>query len=390
MPTTRDYYEILSVERTASGDEIKRSYRRLAMKFHPDRNPGDAEAESKFKEAAEAYEVLSDNEKRARFDKHGHAGLRQTPGHDFRNMHVQDIFSMFNDIFGGGAGGGGAGGGGAGGAASGRRGPARGFDLETEVEVTLEEVLKGCEREVEFKRLDVCRTCTGSGAKPGIVPIKCPTCGGHGQVQQTGLGGMFRMVTTCPNCRGRRTVITEHCPDCRGHGRVSAKRTLTVRIPAGISDGQVVRLQGEGEPTPPEVSPAGEGPRGDLHVVVRVRTHDDFERNDDDLVMVASVAFPQLALGCQLEVRGLEGPATIEIPAGTQHGAHFRISQRGLPNLRSRDRGDLIVFVQVVVPKRLSAEQRTLLAEYARTEKVDVAAEAPSIFKKIKRKMKGT
>ncbi|HMN96256.1 MAG TPA: molecular chaperone DnaJ [Phycisphaerales bacterium] len=377
MGTQRDYYEILSVERGADGEQIKRAYRRLAMKYHPDRNPGDGEAETKFKEAAEAYEVLADSEKRSLYDRFGHAGLRQTPGHDFSRMRVDDIFSMFNDIFGGG------------GARAGRRGPARGYDLETEVELTLEEVLSGCEREVDFKRLDVCRTCNGDGAKPGVPPVRCPTCGGMGQVQQTGFGGMFRMVTTCPNCRGRRTVITERCGDCRGSGRVSVKRTLTVKIPPGIAEGQVVRLQGEGEPPPPELNLAGEGIRGDLHVVVRVRQHDRFERNDADLMMVVPVGFAQLALGSTVEVEGIDGPATIGIPPGTQHGAEFRVHERGLPELRGGRRGDLVVFVQLVVPQRLSEDQRSLLQEYARTEKVSVGDGRSTLWEKVKRKVKG-
>lgn len=379
MPTTRDYYEILSVERTADGEEIKRSYRRLAMKFHPDRNPGDAEAELKFKEAAEAYEVLSNPEKRSRYDKHGHAGLRQTPGHDFRSMHVEDIFSMFNDIFGGAFGGQRA-----------RGGPARGFDLETVIEVTLDEVLSGCEREVEFKRMDVCQTCEGNGAKPGIAPIRCPTCGGQGQVQQAGLGGMFRMVATCPNCRGRRTIVTEHCPDCRGAGRISVKRKLSVRVPVGIENGQVIRLAGEGEPPPPEAGPAANGVRGDLHVVVRVTEHDRFERHGDDLLLVVPVAFAQMALGANVEVDALDGKATFEIPPGTQHGANIRIDGRGLPNLRTRKRGDLVVLMQLVVPRKLSDAQRQLLQDYARTEKLEVGSGPSSIWKKVKDKVKGT
>ncbi len=382
MPTTRDYYEVLSVEKTASGDEIKRSYRRLAMKYHPDRNPGDAEAEAKFKECAEAYEVLADPEKRARYDQYGHAGLRSTPGHDFRNMHVEDIFSMFNDIFGGG--------GGFGGRAQGqRRGVARGYDLETEVEITLEEVLTGCEREVEFKRLDVCQTCKGSGAKPGTEPVKCPTCQGHGQVQQAGLGGMFRMVTTCPNCRGRRTIVVDKCADCRGAGRVSLKRKISVKVPQGIMDGQVIRVTGEGEPPAPELSQSGEGVRGDLHVVVRVQDHDRFERSNDDLLLAVPVAFAQAALGANVEVPTLDGPATFEIPAGSQHGTLFRIREKGLPNLRTRQRGDLVVVLQLVVPQRLSDSQKKLLQEYAKTEKLDIAPEKPSIWDKIKDQFRG-
>jgi molecular chaperone DnaJ len=386
MPTTRDYYEILSVERNASGEEIKRAYRRLAMKHHPDRNPGDAEAEAKFKECAEAYEVLSDSQRRAIYDKYGHAGLRETPGHDFRSMNVEDIFSMFNDIFGGGFMGGGMGGRGR----AGPRGVPRGYDLETEVEITLEEVFNGAEREIEFKRLDVCQTCSGSGAKPGTEPSKCTTCGGVGQVIQTGLGGMFRMQTTCPHCRGRGKVVTERCANCRGNGRISVRRKLTVKVPAGILDGQIVRVQGEGEPPPPEMSQSGDGIRGDLHVVVRVQDHERFERDGDDLLFAAPIAFTQMALGATVQVPSLDGPREVNIPPGTQHGEIFRIASAGLPNLRSGKRGDLIVVAQLVVPRKLNESQKKLLAEYARTESVEVGnGQPPSTWQRIKRAVKG-
>ena len=379
MPTTRDYYEILSIEKTASGDEIKRSYRRLAMKYHPDRNPNDPTAEAKFKECAEAYEVLSNSERRATYDRYGHAGLRGTPGHDFRSMNVEDIFSMFNDIFGGGFAGG-----------NHRRGGVpRGYDLETEVEITLEEVLSGAEREVDFKRLDVCQTCEGSGAKPGSKPTQCSTCGGVGQVIQTGLGGMFRMQTTCPHCRGRGTVVVDKCGDCRGSGRVSVKRKLSVKLPAGIHDGQAVRVTAEGEPPPPEMSPAGQGLRGDLHVVVRVREHDKFERDVDDLLLAAPINFSQMALGAQIDVPTLDGTRQVNIPAGTQHGALFRINGSGLPNLRSGKRGDLVVIAQLVVPRKLNEAQKRLLAEYAETEDVPVGTGPESAWEKIKRAVKG-
>ena len=282
MPATRDYYEVLGVEKAADADEIKRAYRRLAMKYHPDRNPDDAEAEAKFKEAAEAYEVLSDPEKRKVYDQFGHEGLRGrgAAAHDFSRMNVDDIFSMFNDIFGGGGFGG----------MGGARGPAghrvaRGYDLETEVSLTLEDVLHGCSRDVEITRLDVCETCTGTGAKPGTTPETCTTCAGRGKVQQAGLGGMFRMVSACPTCRGRGKIIKDPCPTCRGKGRSPKKRTLSVKIPAGIHDGQAVRIQGEGEPPGPDLSPNGDGVRGDLHVVARVRDHKVFQRESDHLLL---------------------------------------------------------------------------------------------------------
>ncbi|MFZ4751404.1 MAG: molecular chaperone DnaJ [Phycisphaerales bacterium] len=373
MPQTRCYYEILSVEKAASQDDIKRAYRRQAMKWHPDRNPGNAEAEVEFKACAEAYEVLSDPERRQLYDRHGHAGLRQNPVHDFRSRDVSDIFSMFNDIFGQQAGG------------RGQRGPARGFDLETEVEIELSDAFTGCEREVEFKRLDVCEPCAGSGAKPGSKPTACGVCGGHGQVQQTGFGGMFRMVTTCPECRGRKQVITEKCEKCRGQGRVATRRKLGIRIPQGISDGQVIRLTGEGEPPPPEVSAEGKGPRGDLHVVIRVADDERFvERRGADLVMVQPMAFAQAALGATVKVQGIDGKdVDLVIPPGSQHGDAVVIERAGMTELQSKERGDLHVVLQLVVPKKLTDDQRRLLAEYAQTEKLDVHAGESSFWKKI-------
>ena len=381
MATVRCYYETLSIERTASQDEIKRSYRRLAMKYHPDRNPDDPESEGRFKEATAAYEVLSDPEKRKRYDQYGHAGLRGTPGHDFNRMNVEDIFSMFNDIFGGM--------GGSGGTGRGRQGVARGYDLETEVEVDLLEVLEGTSRDVQFKRLDVCSTCEGTGGRPGVEPTTCPTCGGAGQAQQAGFGGMFRMVTACPNCRGRGAVILEKCDDCRGAGRVSLSRTLEVRIPRGISEGQVIRVQGEGEPPPPEKSVDGSGIRGDLHVVVRIRPHDLFERDGDQLIWVQPIAFAQAALGARVEIKTLDDVVTLEVPAGTQHGEIFKVPGAGLPNLRSRNRGDLVVIVQLVVPTKLDDGQRKLLEEYAELEEIPVSEPGQSFWGKLRDKVIG-
>lgn len=379
MPVARDYYEVLGVERTAEAEEIKRAYRRLAMKHHPDRNPGDAQAEAKFKEAAEAYEVLSDDGKRRIYDQYGREGLKSGGGpatHDFSRMDVSDIFSMFNDIFGGDVFGGRGG--------RGRGGVARGYDLETEVVLTLEDVLKGCEREVQFTRLDVCSACTGNGAKPGTKPKSCPTCGGQGKVQQTGLGGMFRMVTPCPACRGRGTVITEVCDGCRGKGRVPRARTLVVRVPPGVSDGQAVRIQGEGEPPPPEASPGGDGVRGDLHVVVRVADHDLFTREGDHLLLDVPISFSQAALGAEITVPTLDGQDTLVLPRGTQHGAVFRVSGKGLPHLGSGRRGDVVCSVQVEIPRKLSAKQEKLLREFAETEDERVLPESQGFLRKIR------
>ncbi len=381
MTTTRDYYEVLSVEKSSDGEEIKRAYRRLAMKYHPDRNPGDAEAEEKFKEAAEAYEVLSDDKKRQLYDQYGHAGVKGAgaAGHDFSRMHVEDIFSMFGDIFGGGGGGFA----GAQGRARGRA-VARGYDLETKVTVTLNEVLTGCDKEVEFTRLDLCDKCSGSGAKPGSTPDTCRTCGGEGRVQQSGLGGMFRMVTACPACSGRGTIITEHCDGCKGDGRTSKKRRLGVRIPVGISGGQAVRVRGEGEPPPPEVSPNGDGMRGDLHVVVDVAEHDLYQREGDHLILEMPISFTQAALGTEVEVPTLTGSHDLSIPKGTQHDTLFKVGGHGLPNLRSGRRGDMAVIAKIEIPKKLTEEQDRLLRDFAKTEDHDVLPESQGFWKKIK------
>jgi molecular chaperone DnaJ len=376
MPTSRDYYEILGVEKTADAEDIKRAYRRMAMKYHPDRNPGDAEAEAKFKESAEAYEVLSDADKRKVYDQYGHEGLRGggAAGHDFSRMDVTDIFSMFNDIFGGGGGGG-----------RGRRGgQARGYDLETEVAISLEEVFKGCERDIEFTRMDVCDGCTGSGAKPGSKPVKCTTCGGQGRVQQSGLGGMFRMVVACPQCGGRGQIVKEFCESCRGKGRTPRKRKLTVKIPKGINDGQAMAVSGEGEPPPQEVSPGGQGARGDLHVVVRVKRHSLYRREGDHLILEMPISFTQAALGAEIDVPTLDGNRALTIPRGTQHGQAFRLDGMGLPNLRSGRHGDMGVVVSIEVPRKLTAKQEQLLRDYATTEEKSVLPESESFWKRVK------
>ncbi len=380
MPATRDYYEVLGVEKSADADEIKRAYRRLAMKYHPDRNPDDAEAEAKFKECAEAYEVLSDDAKKKIYDQYGHEGLRGrgAAAHDFSRMNVDDIFSMFNDIFGGGGGFGGMGGRG-----QARHRVARGYDLETEVKLDLKDVLEGCSRDVEITRLDVCQTCTGSGAKPGTEPETCSTCEGRGKVQQAGLGGMFRMVTACPACRGRGKVIKDKCAACHGKGRSPKNRSLSVKIPAGIQDGQAVRVAGEGEPPRPDVSPSGEGVRGDLHVAVRIKDHPVFEREGDHLLLEMPISFTQASLGASVDVPTLEESRQLEIPRGTQYGAIFRIDGSGLPNLRSGRRGDLVVIVKVETPKKLSARQEELLREFAETEDKHVNPESHGFWKRM-------
>jgi molecular chaperone DnaJ len=367
----RDYYEVLSVAKTADGEEIKRSYRRLAMKYHPDRADGDkTEAEVKFKECAEAYEVLSDPHKRQRYDQFGHQGVNGQ--HDFSHMDVTDIFSMFDDIFGGAFSGRRGGGGGA------RQAQARGFDLETQVELTLDEVASGVEKTIEFEKQDLCETCKGSGAKPGVPPVVCVQCGGQGRVAQQGFGGMFRMVTTCPNCRGRGSVVREHCPSCGGSGRQLRKRVVTVKIPAGVHEGQAVRITGEGEP--------GENgaPPGDLHCYIAVKQHPFFSRHNNDLVCQIPISFAQAALGSTIEVPTLAGPHELDVPAGTQHGEVFKLKGKGLPDIRTYRNGDELVQVLIEVPKKLNRKQEQLLREYAETEDHSVLPQRKGFLEKLK------
>jgi molecular chaperone DnaJ len=369
--TKRDYYEILGVVRTADGEEIKRAYRRLAMKYHPDRNPGNAEAEVKFKECAEAYEILSDEPKRKRYDQFGHQGVQGA--HDFSHMDVTDIFSMFDDIFGGAFGGRAGGGGGAG-----RARASRGFDLETQVELSLAEVAVGAEKTIEFERQDICDTCKGSGAKPGSSPVVCVQCGGNGRVAQQGFGGMFRMVTTCPNCRGRGSVVRDHCVACAGSGRQLRKQTVTVKIPAGVHEGQAVRITGQGEPGD------GGAPPGDLHCYITVKPHPIFSRHNNDLVCQFPISFTQAALGATIEVPTLKGTENLDIPAGTQHGEVFKMRGKGLPDVRSHRAGDELVQVLIEVPKRLTEKQRQLLREYATTEDGATMPQRRSFLDKLK------
>lgn len=378
MPAQRDYYEILGVERTATVDEIKRAYRKCAMKYHPDRNPGDAEAEAKFKECAEAMEVLGDAERRQRYDRFGHEGVRGQGMHDFGGMSAADIFSMFEDAFGdlgldgifGGRGGGGA-----------RAGVRRGYDLETTIEIELADVLSGTTQTVEFTREDLCETCSGSGAKPGTQPAVCATCGGQGKVAVR--NGFFQMVRPCPDCGGAGRIVKDKCPECRGSGRRPKSRKLDVKVPAGIHDGQIIRVPGEGEPG------SQGGPQGDLHVVVRVNSHKLFNRHNDDLVLHMPISFTQAALGAKLQVPTLEGRSELVLKPATQHGQTYTISKQGLPNLRSGSRGDLIVQVMVEIPKKLTEKQEALLREFALTENHEVLPHSTGFWDKIKNYLSG-
>ena len=371
----RDYYEVLDVQRTADAEEIKRAYRRLAMKFHPDRANGDkAEAEIKFKECSEAYEVLSDDGKRRRYDQFGHEGV--TGQHDFSHMDVTDIFSMFDDIFGGALGGGG-------GRGRGRARASRGYDLETRIELTLQEVSGGTEKQIDFERHDRCEHCAGTGAKPGTAPVVCLQCGGQGRVAQQGFGGMFRMVVACPNCRGRGTVVRDHCPNCGGTGRQLRKRTVVVKVPAGVHDGQAVRVTGEGE--------AGENGAGagDLHVYIAVKEHPIFSRHNNDLVCQVPISFSEAALGARIEVPTLKGVENMDVPAGTQHGEIFKLKSRGLPDVRSHRAGDQLVQIVIEVPKKLNDRQKQLLREFAASEDARLQQQRTGFFDKLKDLIKG-
>ena len=375
MAQTKDYYAVLGVPASATQDEIKKKYRKLAAKHHPDKNPNDPKAAETFKEISEAYQVLGDAEKRKQYDQYGHEGLRGTGMHDFSRMNVEDIFSMFGfeDFFGSVFGGGGGGG-----RRGGRRGgPVRGYDLETGVELTLDEVAHGTEKTIEFTRQDRCPECGGSGAAPGTQPARCPLCGGSGQVAKG--GGFFQMVSTCPQCQGSGQIVKTPCPTCRGSGRVPKKRAVTIKVPPGVHEGQGIRVAGEGEPG------RDGGPNGDLYVYVRVRPHEFLERDGNDLIAVVPISFTQAALGATIDVPSLDGTRQLKIPPGTQHGSLFRIRGQGLPDVRTGRTGDELVHVTVETPTNLNARQEELLREFAQTENKSVSPKSKNFFERLKR-----
>jgi len=349
----RDYYEVLGVERSASDSEVKSAYRKLAMKYHPDRNPGDHAAEEKFKEAAEAYAVIADPEKRQMYDRFGHAGVSSAAGAGggfdpsvftgFEDIlgGLGDIFG-FGDIFGGRR----------------RGGPQRGADLRYDLEITFEEAAKGTETSIQIPRQENCETCQGSGSAPGSAPQTCSQCRGQGQVrfQQ----GFFTVARTCPQCRGAGKIITKACSTCRGAGRITREKKLTVKIPAGIGTGQQLRLQGEGE------SGILGGPAGHLYVVVQVEEHDFFRRDGINLYCEIPVNFTTLALGGEIQVPTLDGSESVKVPEGTQTGTTLRLRGKGMPDVNGRGHGDLFATVQVRTPRKLSKEQRRLLDDLAK------------------------
>jgi molecular chaperone DnaJ len=340
----RCYYEVLEVERTADHETIKKAYRRLALECHPDRNPGDPEAEERFKEAAEAYQVLSDPEKRQLYDLYGHDGLKSTGFQGFSGM--GDIFSAFGDIFEGLFG--------FGGAARNPGGPHPGRDLRYDLELSLEQMATGYTAQIQVHREAACEACGGNGQAGGAEPQVCGVCGGQGQVARA--QGLFRVVTTCPQCRGEGRVVTDPCPECRGRGRVRQEKELTVQVPAGIEHGQRLRMRGEGE------GGFAGGPPGDLYVVVHQARHPVFERQGNDLYRRLEVSMFQAALGQEVAVESLiDGEQPLEIPAGADTGEMIRLKGLGMPKLRSGRRGDLYVQLLVRTPTKLSKQQRELL-----------------------------
>jgi molecular chaperone DnaJ len=356
MASKRDYYEVLGVPKGANPDEIKKAYRKLAVQFHPDKNPGDHTAEEKFKELGEAYDVLGDDQKRAAYDRYGHQAFSGGMPGGAGGFH--DPMDIFREVFGGGGGdifesffGGG-------GRRQRRDGPQRGSDLRYGLEITLEEAAKGVERELEFERLVSCKTCNGSGSKSAAGTKQCRTCGGVGQVISS--RGFFQIQQTCPECQGSGQTISDPCRDCRGAGRVKDKTRIRLKIPAGIEEGSRLRSSGNGD-----AGPKG-GPSGDLYVVISIKDHELFERDGHDLHCNVPLGYPVAALGGELAVPTLEGRVNVKIPAGTQNGAVFRLKSQGVKHLESDRKGDLYVHVQIAVPNKLTSEQKEKLQEFAK------------------------
>jgi molecular chaperone DnaJ len=370
--TKIDYYEVLSVSRDASDQELKTAYRKLAMEYHPDRNPNNPTAEEKFKECSEAYSVLSDAEKRAAYDRYGHAafsgGGGGNPFAGGQGFNGQDLGDIFGDLFGemfnmGG---------------SGRKASRvqRGRDLRYDLTLEFEEAVFGKEKEITIRRMETCTECKGSGAQKGKAAVTCTTCGGRGQ--QRFQQGFFSVARTCSVCGGTGTLIVDPCTTCKGETRVQAEHTIMVKVPAGVEQDTRIRYQGEGE--------AGKfaGPAGDLYVVLNVKAHKFFERDGDDLHCVIPISFPQAALGTELEIQTLEGPAAIKVPEGTQSGREFKLRGKGVPHLNSHGKGDLIVEIRVQTPAKLNKQQKELLRQLGETMVVENTPHSRGLFDKVK------
>ncbi len=369
MATQRDYYEVLEIQRTASQGDIAVSYRKLAVKYHPDKNPNDDEAIECFKEASQAFEVLNDPDKRAQYDRYGHASVNgQQAGSQFSD--VEDIFSAFGDVFGDLFGGRGQGRG------QGRRRVRKGRDVRCDVSLTLKEAAEGVCKTVKFQRHEPCGTCEGTGAAKDSKRKTCSYCGGHGQVVQQ--AGIVRVQTTCPSCHGEGSSVSTPCRACRGSGRTLKKVAAEVEIPAGVDDGMQVRISGQGEP-----SPDG-GPPGDCYCFVAILPHDLFEREGQHLICRVPITYSQAVLGCSLEVPTLSGRGEVTIGPGTQSGEVFRLNGQGMPDPRVAGLGDLLVQVTIEVPKNISEEEEVLLRQMAELEHTNVAPARKSFFDKLK------
>jgi molecular chaperone DnaJ len=365
----RDYYEILGVSKTCTDSEMKSAFRKAAMQCHPDRNPDNAEAEIQFKELNEAYQVLSDSQKRAAYDRYGHSAFEHGGfgggGGDGFAASMADIFDdLFGDVMGARRGGG-------------RKGPARGSDLRYNMEISLEEAFHGKTASLTLPASVTCEACAGSGAKPGAKPRMCPTCGGHGRVRAQ--QGFFAIERTCPNCHGHGEIIDDPCHPCGGSGRVTQERNLSVNIPQGVEDGTRIRLSGEGE------AGAKRGPAGDLYIFVSTKPHPFFQRDGADLFCRVPISMVQAALGAELSVHTLDGSeAKVKIPEGTQSGKQFKLKSKGMPVLRSRDIGDLYIQVTAETPQNLTKRQRELLAEFESLSSTKTHPESAGFFAKMK------
>ncbi len=366
MSSKRCYYEVLQVDREASPDVIKKSYKKLAVEFHPDRNPGDDTAAVRFKEVAEAYEILSDPERRSRYDRYGHAGVEGNMGAGAGFSGFHDAMDFFSQLFG----------------VQTRRsrgGAQRGSDLRAMVEIDLLEAANGCTRDLEFERQEVCETCQGSRAKPGTKSESCDYCGGQGQVMQRGGGFLgFAMAVECPRCNGMGSVVREKCDDCQGSGRKPEHVKINVKIPAGVDTGNRISLRGEGE------SGVGNGPRGDLMIDIRVTEHPLFQREDKHLTCRVPLTYPQAVLGTELEIPVLKGRHQLTVPPGTQPGEIIRLRGFGMPDVRGGATGDLFVQIQLEVPKKVTKEEEDLLRQLADLKHADVTPHRKSFLDKLK------
>lgn len=361
----RDYYEILGVERSADQQTIKQTYRKLALKYHPDRNSGDPEAENKFKEISEAYQVLSDPAKRQKYDQFGHQGLNGSGFQPFTGF--DEIFESFGDIFGDFFGGS-------------RRNRSRaisGEDLRYDLSIEFMEAVEGVEKEIDIEKLVLCDSCNGSGAQAGSSPVVCPQCGGSGQIRRS--QGFFMLSTPCSRCHGTGQYIQNPCQECGGFGKTEKRKKLTVKIPAGVDTGSRIRLRGEGEPG------MFGGPPGDLYIFVKVKEHDLFQRHGDDVLIEFPVSFSQAALGCTVQVELLNGEESLKIPAGTQNGRNFVFKGKGIKNLRTQGNGDFYVKVIIVTPTHLNQDQKRLFEELSRFDgKLTNPNKKKTLFEKIR------